>query len=86
MPVPPAACPAMLLLGSIDLGFALRTGDGRLAVDVPGAEVQPVPAGVLDDLEERGWIDLAGEEPALTEKGRYWLSRWADKHHRKRVG
>ena len=83
---PPAADPAMLFLASLheSVGFGHDTAGGELVVVVPGAGPQPVPGAALDRLEERGWLDLSTGHPRITEKGRYWLQKWAYKHHRNR--
>lgn len=86
--IPPAADPAMMFLASLHeaVRFPHATAGGELTVYVPGAGHQPVPATALDWLESQGWLDLTGEAPAITEKGRYWVAKWAYKHHRPRSG
>lgn len=81
---PPAASSAMLFLASLAVGVPHRAAGGELWVDVPGAGPQPVPAADLDWLESQGWLTLDGERPEITPTGRYWLERWAYKHHRPR--
>jgi hypothetical protein len=83
-PVRPAADPGMLLLGALVTGATLDTSTGELRVLVPGCPPEAVPADVITDLEDRGWLDLSGPAPAVTDRGLYWLDRWAHTHHRRR--
>ena len=71
--------PGMVLLAAIATGTPLDVSTGTLCVLVPGVEPQPVPEAVLADLEGRGYLDLSGPAPAVTERGHYWCRRWATK-------
>lgn len=72
------------------------TSDGRLVavmrVDGGGkGRAWEVLAAELDELERIGWVALdppaEGDAPntarvRVTDSGRYWLRRWANKHRR----
>lgn len=68
-----------LLLLALDVGCGWSTAGGRLTLRV-GGEDRPVPDGTLDEVEGLGWLDLAGEKPRLTDRGRYWLKRWVERN------
>ncbi len=45
----------------------LTAGDGTV----------PAPAGALDELEERKWIEVRADgETVATGNGKYWAERW----------
>lgn len=37
----------------------------------------PVDRLGFDDLERRGWVEVVEDGVRVTDKGRYWLTRWA---------
>lgn len=65
---------AMLVLMALDQGERIVASDGCLYVTVEGQYV-PMPSLELDDLEDRGWVEV-GEQVTATQNGRYWLHRW----------
>jgi hypothetical protein len=68
-----------LLLLAIDLGDTLDVQDGQLALTcdgVDGPQVIPSLPEALDELEQRGWVEITEAGPVSTERGRYWLGRW----------
>lgn len=68
----------MALLVSIHTGNGVGVDRGELVIPDPtGAPVLLVhdPAD-LDALESRGWLAI-GDEVRATERGVYWLRRWA---------
>lgn len=65
---------AMLVLMALDQGERIVASDGCLYVTVEGQYV-PMPSLELDDLEDRGWVEV-GEQVTATDRGRYWLKRW----------
>lgn len=85
MTLPPPDSHAMLFLAAVYLGEPIRTDDGALAVYVSPVGPQPVPVEALDWLEAGGYVDLGGDEPAVTEQGRYLVQRWAGKYWGKGV-
>lgn len=80
---------ALACLTGLYHGDRIDTRDGVLVIvldkallhpPLPGQNTEQIVNGhVLDELEGRGWIDLACEPPAITQSGRYWLRRYADK-------
>lgn len=71
---------AMMFLSSLWLGLPYRTDGGELGVEVRPRHIEPVPAEALDELEGRGWLDLGGAEPRVTEKGEYAVRKWCRRH------
>jgi hypothetical protein len=67
----------LLLDNSTSGGF---THDGRLAVRTAKGPAVIDPAS-LDVLSERGWLEYVGTDSVkVTERGRYWLTRWVKAH------
>jgi len=80
MTLPPAADAAMCFIGSLLVGFPHRTSDGKLVVIIPGIRPQSVPGEVLDRLEQDGLLDLSGDVPQVTERGKYRFQKWGERH------
>lgn len=63
--------------------------DGVLTVHLPRGGVIEDVVEQLDALEERGWVEIQGEDdksyPQLTEQGQYALERWLKKNFDLRV-
>lgn len=71
---------AMALLASIHTGNGVGVDRGELVIPDPtGAPVllRHDPAD-LDALESRGWLDIDADGASVTDRGRYWLRRWAE--------
>lgn len=83
MTLPPAADVSMLVVGALLAGWEFREQFGEMWVEVPGGGPQPVPGDVLDELEDRGFLDLSGDVPRVTERGEYWFGRWGKVRHGK---
>lgn len=61
--------------------------DGELAARVPlargGFEWVPIPLAAQEQLEERGWLTLVGEdEIEVTQAGAYHARKWAGAQER----
>ncbi len=70
--------PTMLVLIAHAAGDTFTVRDGHLHLTVQSEDrTIPAPAGALDDLEARGWVEVQTDgTTVLTERGRYWVSRW----------
>ena len=72
---------AMALLASIHTGNGVGVDRGELVIPDPtGAPALLVhdPAD-LDALESLGWLTI-GDEARVTERGVYWLRKWAQRN------
>lgn len=70
---------AMALLASIHIGNGVGVDCGELVIPDPtGAPMllRHDPAD-LDALESRGWIAIGDDAARATDRGVYWLRRWA---------
>lgn len=72
----------MLLLMAVWAGETPDVVDGT--VTLPGLGV-PVNLRSLDELEERGWVEITEAGPRATERGGYWLGVWRDRVVGRRV-
>jgi hypothetical protein len=59
--------------------------DGELAVRVPAADSPTgwrwvrIPLSAQEELVERGWLNLVGEdELEVTDQGVYWVRKWVN--------
>lgn len=79
MNLPPDA--TMLFLLSVYCGEPVGVSGDEIRVEldarIGGLTSVTVPDADLAELEDRGWLEIDEQGPKLTERGRYWLSRWA---------
>lgn len=79
MPLPtdlPAAR-TMQSLGMLIHGPDLADSGQDILVTVPGGGTWCVLNAELDELWEKGWIDLSKDEHVtVTQQGIYWYGRW----------
>jgi len=74
------------------LTVALYDEDSALVIECEGGEMWATSYAEFDDLTALGWVtlieDLGQTGYTITERGHYWLRRWADRqarHQRKQV-
>lgn len=83
---PPRTMFSLAALDNADGGK--YTPDGRVFVEVSGG-LWRVLGSEIDDLTARGWLDQLPPRDqdtavlAVTDAGRYWLTRWANKNKRR---
>jgi hypothetical protein len=54
----------------------IETETGKLWVLIQDRK-REIPVEHIDDLEQRGWIELTGEDSVgVTTSGKYWVGRW----------
>jgi hypothetical protein len=74
----------LLLLDNSEHGGI--THDGRIAVRTTAGPAVIGPAS-LGLLAERGWLEYVGDGSVkVTEKGRYWLTRWVRANSKELAG
>ena len=68
----------MLMLVAHAAGDTFTVRDGELSITVQSEErTLRAPLTALDDLEGRGWVCVLPDgRTELTDRGRYWCSRW----------
>jgi hypothetical protein len=73
----------MLVLVGVWLGSTVVVDGGELRLDVDGRTRKatvPIPPAELDDLEDRGWVELVGDGEGhlrATDRGVYHAKAWA---------
>lgn len=73
---------AALILLAMSVGERLTATDGQWHLSIDGHDGLHSPPQPVDELEGRGYIDLSTDPATLTDRGRFWLGKWA----RKRLG
>lgn len=82
MPPPKLTADAERMLITLHGGRTILLMGGKLAADISG-RFFGLATDAVDELERLGLLDLAGERPQLTERGRYW-GRWHEQRAFKR--
>ena len=76
---------AMMVLGGVWLGSTVAIKNQGIMLHVEGPRTAadvPVPDAVLDELEDRGWLEIIPDAEGMlraTEKGAYHARAWLEK-------
>lgn len=75
----------LLTLLALSVGNAFDVADGALYLTDPVTPGSPLPVATdtLDRLEAAAMIEIREAGAELTDRGRYHLARWMERHRKK---